>query len=52
MTRLTERLREMAERHAATTEAMYDELHELQQDLSKLIQSTDQLLNELGDCDE
>ena len=51
-TRLTDRLAEMAARHIASTEAAERELQELQQDLSKLTKSADQLLEDLGDCDE
>ena len=51
-TRLTDRLAEMISRHIASTEAAERELQELQQDLSTLMHSADQLLEDLGDCDE
>ena len=51
-TRLTDRLAEMVTRHIASTEAAECELQELQGDLSRLMQSADQLLDDLGDCDE
>ena len=50
--RLTDRLAEMVARHVASTEAAHRELQELQNDLSKLMQSADQLLEDLGDCDD
>ena len=51
-TRLTDRLAEMCARHIASTEAAERELKELRQDLHKLMNSADQLLEDLGDCDE
>ena len=51
-TRLTDRLTEMVARHIASTEAAERELQELQGDLSRLMRSADQLLDDLGDCDE
>ena len=51
-TRLTDRLAEMCARHIASTEAAERELKELRQDLHKLMNSADQLLEDLGDCDD
>ena len=49
---LTDRLTEMAARHAASTEAACHELDQLKTDFAEYQRKTAQLLEDLGPCDE
>ena len=49
---LADRLAEMATRHAASTEALYRDLDELKTEFKTLQREPDQLLDDLGPCDD
>jgi len=49
---LADRLAEMTTRHLASTEALYRDLDELKADFTKLQRETDQLIEDLGPCEE